>query len=205
MSRSPTGNVARSNLPSITLELCGTVRDTGQLCRAAHHCFSPMMTLAPSAVPCLFQWPLPSTFHNTWGREYCREQPWVALRVVPSCPWSKGVSGETIVCVLSNENSIITHLHKCCPGNFNPGFPNFLSTWLHNHYKVFMQAFCVQNVSSFKVTWSTRMSKGGESYLGNAKDWNKRFLLGLYAKLFGDKGIWNDCQQRLPTLRSWLL
>lgn len=46
------------------------------------------------------------------------------------------------------------------------------------------------------------MSKGGESYLGNAKDWNKRFLLALYAKLFGDKGIWNDCQQRLPTLRS---
>ena len=110
-------------------------------------------------------------------------QPVVALRVVPSCPWCKGVSRETIVCALWNEDSIITHLHKCCLGNFNPRFPNFLGTWLYNHYKVFMQAFCVWYVSSLKVTWSTgRIRKGGDSYLGNAKDWNKCFLLALYIR-----------------------
>lgn len=73
MSWSPAGNLARSNLPSITLGLGGSVRDTSHLCWVAAHCFSPMMTLAPSAVPCFLWWPPPSTFHNAWGRGYCRE------------------------------------------------------------------------------------------------------------------------------------
>lgn len=45
LSQSPMGNLA--NLPSIMLD----DRSTGQLCRAAVHPFSPMMTLAPSAFP----------------------------------------------------------------------------------------------------------------------------------------------------------
>lgn len=85
------------------------------------------------------------------------------------------------VCALGNEGCIITHLHKRCLGNFNPGFPNFLSTRVHSHYKVFMQAFCVWYVFSFKVSWSIRrMSKGGDSYLGNAKEWKKNVCSLLF-------------------------
>lgn len=48
------------------------------------------------------------------------------------------------------------------------------------------------------------MSKGGDSYLGNGKEWKKCLFLHLYARVFGDR-IWNNCQQRLPTHRSLLL
>lgn len=69
-----------TNLPIITLD----DRSTGQLCRAAVHPFSPMMTLASSAVP----FPLVTT--AIYFAQYMRQgvvqralvrlsQPWVAV------------------------------------------------------------------------------------------------------------------------------
>lgn len=49
------------------------------------------------------------------------------------------------------------------------------------------------------------MRKGGNVNLDNAEDQNQCFVLVLYARLFGDKGVWRDYQQRFPTLRTWLL
>lgn len=50
---------------------------------------------------------------------------------------------EETVCALGNEGCIITHLHKRCLGNFNPGFPNFLSTRVHSHCSFSAGFLCV--------------------------------------------------------------